>query len=289
MAARKDLSLVLIAYIACLVIGAASLPLFDFGPVGDAFAADVVATAVIFGFSLRYRNSSFYDPYWSVIPPFLGLYWILLEPAAAASPRVWLVMALVMFWAVRLTANWTVHWGGLGHEDWRYPIVRERAGVFAIPADFLGIHLFPTVQVFLGCLPIYFVIQQHDMPLGLIDALAAAVTFGAIVIEMLADLQLHAFIRTRQPGSFINQGLWAWSRHPNYFGELAFWWGLMIFGLGVAPQHWAWIMPGALSMTLMFVFVSVPFMDKRSLERRPAYAGHMQRVSALLPLPPRSG
>lgn len=287
MAASKDLGLIVVAYIACLVAGAAILPLFDFGAIGNAFVADTVATIVIFLFSLKYKNSSFYDPYWSVIPPFLGLYWIMLEPAAVDSPRVWLVMALVTYWAIRLTANWTIHWGGLSHEDWRYPIVRERAGVFAIPADFLGIHMFPTLQVFLGCLPIYAVIQNPEGPLGLIDALAFTVTFGAVVIEMLADIQLHAFIRKKKPGEYINQGLWAWSRHPNYFGELAFWWGLMIFGLGVAPQDWWWIMPGALSMTIMFLFVSVPWMDKRSLERRPAYAEQMRRVSALIPLPPK--
>src|SRR3546814_4523043 len=96
-----------------------------------------------------------------------------------------------------------------------------------------------------------------NAPLGWLDTVAAIVTFGAITIEMVADFQLHHFIATKKPGSFINSGLWAWSRHPNYFGETAFWWGLMLFGLAVAPDQWWWLVLGALAMTVMFVFVSI--------------------------------
>ncbi|MGH8561291.1 MAG: DUF1295 domain-containing protein, partial [Nevskiales bacterium] len=113
------------------------------------------------------------------------------------------------------------------------------------------------------------------------------VTLGAITIETVADLQLHAFIARKQPGTFITTGLWGWSRHPNYFGEVSFWWGLMLFGLAAAPDQWWWIVPGALSMTAMFLFASIPFMDNRSLERRPDYAEYMKKVSALVPLPPK--
>jgi steroid 5-alpha reductase family enzyme len=194
---------------------------------------------------------------------------------------------LVWLWAIRLTANWATFWGGLQHEDWRYPLVRGRAGRFEFLADFFGIHFYPTVQGFLACLPIYAVMTRGQAPLGWLDAVAVVVTFGAIAIETIADLQLHAFIKTRKPGTFIQTGLWGWSRHPNYFGEISFWWGLMLFGLVAAPEQWWWIVPGALSMTAMFLFASIPFMDNRSLERRPAYAEYMKKVPALVPLPPR--
>ncbi|MGH8456556.1 MAG: DUF1295 domain-containing protein, partial [Stenotrophobium sp.] len=170
---------------------------------------------------------------------------------------------------------------------WRYPLVRARAGKYSTLADLIAIHLLPTMQVFLGCLPVYAVMTRGQTPLNALDALAFAVTLGAIAIETIADLQLHAFIAQRKPGTFIDTGLWAWSRHPNYFGELSFWWGLMLFGLAAAPSQWCWLIPGALMMTAMFAFASIPFMDKRSLERRPAYAEHMRRVSAIFPLPPR--
>lgn len=285
---KSDWIPIYVAYILCIAAGWAVLRWAGLPQPWDALVADLVATVVIFGFSYRYRNSSFYDAYWSVIPPLLALYWYYANlPAGVDSTRAMLVIALVWLWAIRLTVNWGVHWGGLTHEDWRYPIVRARAGKFGTLADFGGIHLFPTVQVFATCLPIYAVMSRGQAPLGWLDALAVVVTFGAIAIETIADLQLHAFIARRKNGEFIKTGLWAWSRHPNYFGELSYWWGLMLFGLAAAPDQWWWIVPGSLGMTWMFVFVSVPFMDERSCERRPAYREHMARVSALVPLPPR--
>ncbi len=285
---RRDLGAVCLAYVVCVVAALAVVLVLDWPAPWDAFAADLLATVVIFGFSRAFRNSSMYDPYWSVIPPLLAVYWMYSYPDALSDSRAWLVMALVWFWGIRLTVNWTVNWSGMTHEDWRYPMVRERAGKAAWLADLGGIHVFPTLQVFLGCLPIYALMRYGQGPLGWLDLLAFAVTLGAILIEMFADLQLHAYLRRREPGGIINSGLWAWSRHPNYFGELAFWWGLMLFGLAAAPQHWWWVMPGAVAMSVMFWFVSIPMMDQRSLQRRPAYAEHMRKVSGLIPLPPRT-
>jgi steroid 5-alpha reductase family enzyme len=282
------LGLVTLAYLLCIAAALATLYAVDLPQPWNAFAADVVATVVIFIFSRRYRNSSFYDPYWSVIPPLLAIYWYCANAQAGVDAgRALLVIGLAWLWGIRLTANWATFWGGLTHEDWRYPLVRERAGRFTFLADFFGIHFYPTVQVFLGCLPIYAVMTRGQAPLGWLDGVAAAVTLGAIAIETIADLQLHAFIKTRQPGTFIQSGLWGWSRHPNYFGEVGFWWGLMLFGLAAAPEAWWWIMPGAVTMLVMFLGASIPFMDKRNLQRKPAYAEYMRRTSALLPLPPR--
>jgi steroid 5-alpha reductase family enzyme len=288
MAGRADFGPILMSYLLCIGAAAALLYGLNIAQPWDALIADVVATLVIFAYSRRYRNSSFYDAYWSVIPPLLALYWMYGHAAqATGNPRALIVTALVCLWAIRLTTNWAVHWGGLKHEDWRYPLIRARAGKAAFWADLFGIHLFPTVQVFLGCLPIYAVMSHADVPLGWLDVAACVVTVAAIAIETIADLQLHAFIACKQPGTFISSGLWSWSRHPNYFGELSFWWGLMLFGLAVAPQAWYWIVPGALAMSGMFAFASIPFMDQRSIERRPAYREHMLKVSALIPLPPR--
>src|SRR5579859_5352196 len=160
MASRADFTPIVIAYAACIAAGYAVLRFAALPQPWDAFAADVVATLVIFGFCLRYRNSSFYDAYWSVIPPLLALWWTWTHPASLHDPRAILVTALVWLWAIRLTTNWSVYWGGLHHEDWRYPLVRARAGKAALWADLFGIHLFPTVQVFLGCLPVYAVMSR---------------------------------------------------------------------------------------------------------------------------------
>lgn len=275
----------LLAYVVTIAAGGATLIVVEGDPLWRAFVADLVATVVIWIFSRTYRNSSFYDPYWSVIPPLLGVYWLC--AADDTGPRAWLVLALVFFWGIRLTWNWARHWQGLAHEDWRYPMVRDRHPRLALFTDFFGIHLFPTLQVFLGCLPMYAAIRWSNGSLIWLDYLAAAVTFGAVVIEMTADLQLRGFLRNARPGEVIRVGLWGWSRHPNYFGEVSFWCGLMLFGLAAHPAGWWWLIPGFISMLLMFVFASIPMMEKRSVERRPAYAEVMREVSMLVPLPPR--
>ena len=290
MARPSEYGWIVVAYVVCLAAALAVLWAVPWPAPWNTFAADVAATIVIFGFSLAFRNSSFYDAYWSVIPPLLMTWWLFVDAAPDMNPvRAWAAIGLTWLWAIRLTTNWSVYWGGLKHEDWRYPLVRARAGKAAVVADFFGIHLFPTVEVFLGCLPVFAVVKFGSAPLGWLDAVAFVVTFGAITIETVADLQLHAFIARRKPGEFIQSGLWAWSRHPNYFGELSFWWGLMLFGLAAAPDQWWWIVLGALALTAMFAFASIPFMDQRSVERRPAYREYMNRTSALIPLPPKRG
>ncbi len=110
--------------------------------------ADLTATIVVFAFSVAFRNSSFYDAYWSVAPPLLLGYWWLSGDGEFA--RVFVVAALVLTWAVRLTGNWARGWNGLDHEDWRYPKIRDATGRLYWPVSFLGIHLVPTVVVFIG-------------------------------------------------------------------------------------------------------------------------------------------
>ena len=109
----------------------------------------------------------------------------------------------------------------------------------------------------------------------------------AYTIETVADQQLVAFAKVKRPGEIIKTGLWKYSRHPNYFGELTFWWGLYLFGLAADPSH-LWTVAGPIAMTVMFFGISIPWMDRRSCERRPEYAEHMKRVSGLVPWFPRA-
>lgn len=250
-------------------------------------AADFAATVAIFSFSLRFQNSSVYDPYWSVAPVPIALYLMFSSSGALSGFRPWLVMALVLWWAIRLTWNWLRRWQGLSHEDWRYQDIRARSGRAYWAVSFLGIHLMPTVVVFLGCLPLLAALGPSPSGLGLLDLLAFCVTAGAIWLESEADRQLVRFLRSHPaPGAFLDTGLWALCRHPNYLGEILFWWGLYLFGLAADPSCW-WTLLGPVAVTLLFVFVSVPMMDQRMRARKPAYAAHMRACRALLPLPRR--
>ncbi|HTF36367.1 MAG TPA: DUF1295 domain-containing protein [Myxococcota bacterium] len=256
-------------------------------PVFTVLAADTTATLVVFAFSMTLSNSSVYDPYWSVAPPVVALYWMQVLPASGGSfVRHALVLWLVVVWAVRLTYNWACGWPGLDHEDWRYRELRAKAKLPYWLVSLGAIHYFPTLQVFLACLPLYAALALGRTPWGALDWLALVVTGGAIVIETIADEQLRRFNRSKQPGQICARGLWAHSRHPNYLGELGFWWGLWLFGLAARPA-WAWTVIGPIAMTFMFLFASIPMLEERSMARRPGYAEHMQRVSKLVPWPLR--
>jgi steroid 5-alpha reductase family enzyme len=245
-------------------------------------AADIAATVVVFVFSILFDNSSFYDAYWSVAP-------MVIAPALAAQSvpgvpvvRRDVVIALVLVWGARLTFNWARGWQGLAHEDWRYADYRGKRSPYWV-TSFVGFHMMPTVWVYLGSLSLIPAIATGTRPLGPLDAAGLVVTAGAIGIEAMADEQLRAFRLSKPaPGRILDTGLWAISRHPNYLGELSFWWGLYFFALAADPSWW-WAMAGAVSITLLFVFLSVPLLDRRSLARRPQYGEHMKRVPALFP------
>jgi len=253
----------------------------------DGLIADVLATLVVFAASRIYHNSSFYDPYWSVLPPALAIAWWIGLDAPADGVRAWLVLLLILVWAVRLTGNWIYTFPGIHHEDWRYPLLKEKAGRFEFIVDLMAIHVIPTFQVFAGMLPVYVVLTRGDRPVGWLDVVALGVGLAAVALEFVADVQLHRFARTKQPGQVMDRGLWAWSRHPNYLGEISFWLALALFGLAAAPATWWWIFVGTLLMVAMFQGASIPMMEKRSLERRPSYQAVIDRVPRLVPRPPR--
>ncbi len=259
----------------------AALP--DRHPLLVAFWADLVATVVVFGVAMAVGNSSLYDAYWSVAPPVIAVAWVVWSGEFSARQAA--VIVLMLVWAVRLTANWAVSWRGLSHEDWRY--VQIRGGLpRGVPwwlVSLTGIQMMPTLVVFLGLLAVWPATTETGRPFGLLDALAVVVTAVAIAVEALSDRQLHRFAGDpANRGRIIDRGLWRWSRHPNYLGEIGFWWGMWLFGLAAAPGWW-WTVVGPVGMVLLFTFVSVPMMDRRSLERRPAYAEHMRRVPAIFP------
>lgn len=258
----------------------------DLALMGRVALADVVATVVVFGFSRAFDNSSFYDAYWSVAPLVIAPLLALHPAADGVALRQLAVVGLVTWWALRLTWNWARGWGGLDHEDWRYVHFRQKTGRWTWWVAFWGIHLFPTVQVFLGCLALHPALLAEGRPVGWLDGVALVCTGGAIALEAVADRQLRAFRRSRPPqGAILQTGVWAWMRHPNYTGELGFWWGLWLFGVAAVPASWSWTLLGPVCMTLMFLFVSLPLIDRRHLQRRPAYAAHIEAVPALVPRP----
>jgi steroid 5-alpha reductase family enzyme len=245
--------------------------------------ADITATIVVFIFSFVFNNSSIYDPYWSVAPVPVALYFTFLPYSNGIIIRQVVVLILLTVWAVRLTYNCLARWPGLMHEDWRYVDMRSTGGRFYWMLSFFGFHFFPTLIVFLGCLSLYPTLHTGVTQFGLLDLVALGIAASAILVEASADYQLNVFVSTRSSAKEnITTGLWAYSRHPNYFGEVLFWWGLYLFALA-ADVSYGWTIIGPVCITMLFILVSIPMMDRHVAKTKPAYALTMKRISALVP------
>ena len=111
-------------------------------------------------------------------------------------------------------------WDGLEHQDWRYAELRSQSGFFWLPVNFFGIHLIPTILVFLGCIPLYYALSIGSRELNIYDALALFTGIASVWLEYQSDAQLHRFRRQRQTRQeVLMTGLWSWCRHPNYLGD----------------------------------------------------------------------
>lgn len=249
--------------------------------------SDIAATIVVYIISSIYNNTSIYDPYWSVAPVFIAFYYILFSPYSGNFIRRILVLTLTAIWATRLTWHWARGWEGLKDEDWRYTLYRKEHKKIFWVINLFGLQLMPTIAVYLASLSLYPALFIKGTPFNLLDITGIIVTATAIIIEAVADNQLQEFIQQRESKEKImKQGLWHYSRHPNYFGEILFWFGLYFFALATDIHFW-WTIIGPIFILLLFYFISIPLMDQRNLSRRPEYEEHMQKVSKLFLLPPK--
>ena len=246
------------------------------------------ATVVVFIASQLYKNSSLYDPFWSVAPIPIAIYvafWP--ESSDVNIEKVILILIPFMFWALRLTANWMRDWVGLEHEDFRYIDLKNTNKFKAEFNNFFGIHLFPTLIVNLGLFPLLFILT-NSISVNIYLYLASIFTFLAVVLETVADEQMREFrSNPLNTGKTMKYKLWKFSRHPNYLGEILFWYGIFFMGLssGLMP-YWTLICPTA--MLALFVLASCPMMDERSLKNRSDYKEYMEKTSMLLLLPPKN-
>lgn len=265
------------AVVAVLVVRAAQLG----HPLADLALGTGVATVVVFAVSVAADNSSIYDPYWSVQPLAIAVYYLWVGREQIDGRQI-MVVVLVLLYSLRLTSNFYRDWPGLQKEDFRYVRFRERFRVAYWPVSLLGIHLFPTIMVYLGCLPLYAVARPDTNSLNWLDGVGATVTVGAIVLAFVADEQLRRFrLDPRNRNRVIARGLWSRSRHPNYLGEIATWWGLWLFALAAGPEWW-WTAGGAAAITAMFTLVSIPMMERRVATMRSGYEDYRKQTPMLL-------
>ena len=239
--------------------------------------ADVAATAATFIFSLIFKNASVYDPYWSVQPPVILVAFALGKELTLFGI---LLLFVVSFWAIRLTANWAYTFANLNHQDWRYTMLKEKTGVFYPVINFVGIHIVPTLVLY-GCiLPAVYAIRE-GLEANIPSIICLCVSLCAAVMQGIADIQMHKFRKNRD-GAFIRRGLWKYSRHPNYLGEILMWWGVGLSVVFASPNSW-YLALGAVANTVLFLAVSIPMADGRQ-SRKDGFPEYKRDTRMLLPI-----
>ncbi|MDR0909310.1 MAG: DUF1295 domain-containing protein [Spirochaetaceae bacterium] len=287
---NKAASLCIVFFVYVLAVGVGVLVLEAgmerLSPLWNMFAATFAGTVVVFLSNLIFKNASVYDPYWSVQPPFIMMGFVffynipLYTPESGLSNAVF-VLATLFIWAIRLTVNWMITFDNLEWQDWRYTRFKEAYPKIFQLIVFTGIMMMPTCLVYLGCVPLYFLLTSDSAPLfpiigGLIILLGTA-------LEFFADRQMHRWKR-QGSGPYINEGLWKYSRHPNYLGEMLIWIGVFVGSIGALSdgRDFGLSIIGPVLMVLLFLFISIPMMEKHVLEKRPEYAEYRKKVRALI-------
>ena len=270
--------IVLLVYLLATASGVLSYLYLPFDFWLNLLLSDIVATTVTFLFSVVFRNASVYDPYWSVQPIVIVIAFAIKAPVLGAAQI--LTMVAVFIWGVRLTANWAYTFHGLGHQDWRYTMLKQTTGKFYPFVNFLGIHLVPTLIVY-GCtLPAVFTLV-YSPTFNAGSAVFFTLSVCAVILQGTADCQMHSF-RKKGQGGFIRNGIWKYSRHPNYLGEILMWWGIALAFVCIMPEYW-YLITGALANTLLFLFISIPLADKHQ-SRKPGFEAYKASTRMLLPI-----
>jgi steroid 5-alpha reductase family enzyme len=204
-----------------------------------------------------------------------------------ARERLQLVVSLlVLVWAVRLGAYLFLRILRM-KVDHRFDGIREEPMLFA------RFWLLQAITVAVVMLPVSYLLDDDDPPgFGAWSIIGVGVWLAGLVIEAVADAQKSAFkSKDANRGRFVVSGLWRYSRHPNYFGEMLVWWGLFVYTVPVLEGVAFAVVAGPVFVTLLLVFVSgIPPLERSAEEKHgddPAYRDYKRRTSILVPLPPR--
>ena len=238
------------------------------------------AMALAWWLQRRLGNAGWVDVVWTFS---LGLAGVVAVLASGQGARAWLVAALVAAWALRL-GGYIWARSRSGPEDARYNHFRREWGA-AFQRRMFGFLMIQAAAAALLLLPMVLA-ARSPRPLGWPDALAVAVLLLAVLGEGLADQQLAAF--RAAPGSHgqvCQRGLWAWSRHPNYFFEWLHWLAYPLFALG-ADYGWLALLGPAFMYWLLVHVSGIPPLEAQMLRSRgDLYRAYQKRVSAFIPIP----
>ena len=233
--------------------------------------------------SLRLRDASIVDIFWGPFFLLQAVIYAALRPDGFDGRQL-LVLALVAVWSVRLATHIAARHAGKG-EDERYARWRTQHGAAWPVRSLFQVFILQGVLAWMIGAPLL-VSMSSPEGWGWLDAAGVALWLIGFVFEAVGDYQLTAFIRDpANRGRTMRRGLWRYSRHPNYFGDAAQWWGLWLIASSAGGP---WTILAPVLMTVLLVRVSgVGLLERTIADRREGYAEYMRTTSAFIPLPPK--
>ena len=186
--------IIAVIYLLCYAVGVISFIYLPFSMPVNLFIADTFATIVCFIFSVIFKNSSVYDPYWSVAPLFIVITFAIFSKITLLSA---LLLGVLCIWGVRLTANWAYTFKNLYHQDWRYTMLNEKTGKIYPAINFLGIHYFPTIVVYFCVLPAVFAIK-YSYSFNYVSLIFIIISLLAVILQGVSDCQMHSFRKIKR-------------------------------------------------------------------------------------------
>jgi steroid 5-alpha reductase family enzyme len=245
--------------------------------------ANLVVATLVWLLSVYRHNAGLVDIVWPLLFLMAAVIWF---PVTGAGPVQWLVMVLVVAWALRLAIHLARR--NLGApEDRRYRAIRARNSPGFWWKSFFLVFVLQAVLAWVASWVLFGVLQPESPGLGALSVAGCLLAALGFIVETVADRQLDRFSRNPDNrGRVLDTGLWRYSRHPNYFGECCFWWG--IFLVAASAGAW-WTLVSPLLMTVLLLRVSgVVLLEKDIAERRPGYRRYIRETPAFIPGPPRN-
>ena len=248
----------------------------------DIFLANVVATIIIWIIGIFFKSASIYDPYWSVQTIIIFL--CLLVKFQTFNLGIALFLAVLAIYTIRLTGNFLIGFNDISYIDWRYKQIKEKCGKLYQFVSLIGIHLIPTFVVYFASVPSFMYII-NGLDFSPFNFIGLAVMLLGIALEFFADMDMKKFQKIRTSKSeIIRVGLWKYSRHPNYLGEIIFWFGVAL--VYIIPNFANGLyFSGAVTNLLLFIFISVPLADNHLKTYKAHYEEYRKETRCFLPFP----
>ncbi len=233
--------------------------------------------------SLYLKDASIVDSFWGMGFAILAwFYYVGLNPSP--NPKNLILCVLVSIWAIRLSVYIGLRNHGKG-EDYRYQAMRAEAGTAFWWVSYLRVFILQGVLLWIIASPLFFAqnVNQSFQVFDYVGIILWCIGFG---FEAIGDFQLSQFKKNpNNKGQVMNQGLWHYTRHPNYFGDALLWWGYYCFA--VSAGAWQTIFAPILMTFLLMKVSGVALLEQSLKQSKPQYQDYIRKTSAFFPWLPK--